>query len=557
VPVRHLCACALLAAAKLAAAESERILPSAGARVTQEGVERPSSLPSDQELEAAGAVVGDIEVRITNIFDTSLSQENTSLFRLANRLHIKTRENTIRQRLLFAPGESYSARTLAETERLLRRTRFLRAAYIRPVAYHDGRVDILVVTQDVWTLNPGISFSRKGGKNTAGVRLEELNLLGFGSQLQASYESGVDRDSRTVAFRDPHLAGSWWALATQYSDNSDGQTKAFSLERPFYSLNTRRAGGGSFFDERRIDSQYDLGHIANQYQTHQQLDSAYVGWSAGLRDGWVQRWRFGWTYDRNEFESVVSSHPSAPPSDRKLSYPWVGWQLTQDNWTLTRNRDQIERVEDQYLGWSIYATLGEAQPAFGADRVSVIYSASVAKGFTPTATQTFLWSAGGSGRYEEGQAANAVVTTSGRYYWRQSSHRTFFASAEVDAGSNLDADNPIQLGGDTGLRGYPLRYQNGEGRWLVTAEERFFTNWFPFRLFNVGGAVFADVGRTWGPNPLGPPSLGVLKDVGFGLRLGNTRSALGNVLHIDVAFPLDGDPSIKSVQFVVETKASF
>jgi hypothetical protein len=42
-----------------------------------------------------------------------------------------------------------------------------------------------------------------------------------------------------------------------------------------------------------------------------------------------------------------------------------------------------------------------------------------------------------------------------------------------------------------------------------------------------------------------------------GLRLGNSRSALGNVLHIDLAFPLQGDRSIKSMQIIVETKKSF
>ena len=69
--------------------------------------------------------------------------------------------------------------------------------------------------------------------------------------------------------------------------------------------------------------------------------------------------------------------------------------------------------------------------------------------------------------------------------------------------------------------------------------------------------MFADVGATFGRDPLGAPSQGVLKDVGFGLRLGNNRSALGNVLHIDVAFPLDGDSSIRNVQFLIETKKSF
>jgi hypothetical protein len=49
----------------------------------------------------------------------------------------------------------------------------------------------------------------------------------------------------------------------------------------------------------------------------------------------------------------------------------------------------------------------------------------------------------------------------------------------------------------------------------------------------------------------------VLKDVGFGLRLGNSRSALGNVIHVDLAFPINADPSIKKVQLLIEAKRSF
>ena len=45
--------------------------------------------------------------------------------------------------------------------------------------------------------------------------------------------------------------------------------------------------------------------------------------------------------------------------------------------------------------------------------------------------------------------------------------------------------------------------------------------------------------------------------MGLGLRFGNTRSGLGNVLHIDLAFPLSGDHNISKVQFLVQTKASY
>ena len=67
----------------------------------------------------------------------------------------------------------------------------------------------------------------------------------------------------------------------------------------------------------------------------------------------------------------------------------------------------------------------------------------------------------------------------------------------------------------------------------------------------------AGVGATWGRDPLGAPSQGLLRDIGFGLRFGNSRSARGNVLHFDVAVPLDGDRSLRNVQYLIETKKSF
>ena len=73
----------------------------------------------------------------------------------------------------------------------VRDTRYLNDAWIRPTAYRDGRVDVEVITKDVWTLNPGLSFGRKGGRNTSGFEIEELNLLGRGSQLSLGRRSAT------------------------------------------------------------------------------------------------------------------------------------------------------------------------------------------------------------------------------------------------------------------------------------------------------------------------------------------------------------------------------
>ncbi|MEJ1966928.1 MAG: hypothetical protein WDO56_37475 [Gammaproteobacteria bacterium] len=203
------------------------------------------------------------------------------------------------------------------------------------------------------------------------------------------------------------------------------------------------------------------------------------------------------------------------------------------------------------------ARLGYASDSFGSDRNAWVFEGSLSRGFVPDDRQRLLFSSTLAGRRDSSGFADVQGGVEARYYFRQSPRRLLFLGASVDAGSSLDLDHQILLGGDNGLRGYPLRYQAGEGRWRVTAEQRVYSNWYPFRLFNVGGAVFADVGRTWGANPGGTPSRGILKDLGFGLRLGNSRSALGNVLHVDIAVPLDGGSDIQKVQFLVSTQRSF
>jgi outer membrane protein assembly factor BamA len=535
-----------------------KVLPSVTSVTPPVRTERSSALPTDAELEAAKAVIGTIHFDALDLFETSRPEEDVALFRLANRIHIRTRVATVQKQLLFREGDAFQGRLLEESERILRGTRYLLDAHIRPVAFHDGVVDIEVTTQDVWTFNPGVSYGRKGGANTSGFELEELNLLGLGTQLGVGFKSGIDRDSKIIRYRDRHLGTTWWDLDTSYSDNSDGRLGEFSLEHPFYALDAHRAGGLLLRDDRRTDSRYDRGAIVDQYATAAKFASTYWGFSTGLHKGWTRRWSTGITYDALAFQPIAApSGTSLLPPDRKLVYPWLAAEWIEDDFRKDRNRDQIGKTEDYTLGWHLRTQAGYASSALGSDRDAVVFSATLSKGVQLTQHQTLVFDGYSNGRFEHDHLAGTISGAGVRYYLRQSPQRLFFMTLAADVGSKLDLDQQLLLGGDNGLRGYPLRYQAGEGRWLFTAEQRYFTNWFPFRLFNVGGAAFFDMGRTWGRDPAGMPSLGLLKDIGLGLRLGGNRSAQGNVLHIDLAFPLDGATSIRKVQFVLETKHRF
>jgi hemolysin activation/secretion protein len=184
--------------------------------------------------------------------------------------------------------------------------------------------------------------------------------------------------------------------------------------------------------------------------------------------------------------------------------------------------------------------------------------ADVGRGWRIGDEDTMFGDAAFTTRVEDGSPVDSLLSASLRYYRPTGPNSVFYAGFFGAAGQELDADHELTIGGDTGLRGYPLRYQAGSATALLTVEQRIYTRYSLWKLADVGAAVFFDAGRAFGETPLGSAeNLGLLKDVGFGLRLGSTRSALGNVVHIDVAFPLDGGSSIDDVQLLVQTKRSF
>ena len=520
--------------------------------------EWPADIPPGPELEAAGAVIGRIEVIAGDIFDPSIPDESGWLYRTANRLHMNTRVSILRDQLLFESGDRYVHRIVEETERIMRNNDYLYDAVIVPTAWDGHTVDLRVRTRDTWTLNPGIDFSRQGGANETSIQVEEKNLLGRGKKLSFGWSKDVDRTSLDFDYFDPHFNDSWTRLGVTYSDADDGATKALRVDRPFYSLDTHHAGGVHLFNSERDDPRYAYGEEVGKYEHDQQFYEVFGGWSAGWRDGWVRRWTAGVTYDENAFLPVVDEPLGGPlPQDRKLVYPWLGFDLLQDKYHRRTNLDQIERTEDVLLGLRAGGRVGLASESVGADRDAVMLSAYVRDGWDLRPGDSLFVGATATGRVEPEGLRNAVLAAEARYYNQTSKRTRFFATINGTVTEQLDDDQQLLLGGDNGLRGYPLRYQAGTASALLTLEQRYYTDWYPWRLFHVAGAVFFDAGRTWGTDVTGATSDGLLKDVGLGLRLGSSRAAFGNVVHIDLAFPLDGGDDIDSVQFVIETKDRF
>ena len=515
----------------------------------------------EAQLERAGATIDSIDVRVDNVFDPSDPQEDKPIYRWANKMHVRTRDSVVDSALLFRVGDRYDARVLDESARALRGRGYLADVKIDPESYDPvaNTVALGVRVRDSWTLAPELKFSHRGGQSEWAIGLDDRNLFGTGKQVQIIEKSLFDRDETLLSYGDSNLLGSRVRLNAVYADASDGHHHALGVERPFYSLDTRWMLGGTVLDGQRVDSIYDLGEEIDEFGHDVTGLTLQGGWSRGFVDGRVTRWLVGVTSSEDVFYPTIDTRqPLLLPENRKLVYPWVGWQLLADDYREMSELNDIGRTEDISLGTSLFMSVGLADTSYGSDRDATLIRATFQKGWEPGGSGGFLTlSAGGSTRNEGKGLQNSIVEAAAHYYVRNSESRVFAATLAVTATNNLDGDLQVLLGGDNGLRGYPLRYQAGEHRSLLSVEERFFTDFYPWRLFRVGYAAFLDVGRVSGTDPRASQSLGTLYDVGFGLRLSSPRASGKSVVHIDLAFPLNGDPTIDTMQLIVETKGSF
>src|SRR6266404_3911580 len=341
-------------------------------------------IPSEAELEASGAVIGEILFDNQNIFNLDDPKDDVKLFRLANHLHSRTRKGIVRDQLLFRSGERYSRRLIGESERILRADSYFYDAWIRPVRYHDGKVDLRVTTRHVWTLNPGFNFGRSGGTKSTGVQLQELNLLGTGAGVKVAHTKNIDRTESQLEVSDMHAFGTWTAVDVNYANLSDGRMHDLTLNHPFYALDTRWAAGLAGRNDQQTDHLYDRGQIIDQFQDRHQAVQVYGGWSHGLQNGWVRRWSSG----------------------------------------------------------------------------AFMLQSSAGRGLR-SGSSTLLLAGTLTGRLENGEPRNALLAGSVRYYVEQNENWLFLTTLQGAKGWRLDLENQILLGGDNGLRGYPLRYQDG------------------------------------------------------------------------------------------------
>ncbi len=516
------------------------------------------ALPDFAALEKAGATIGRITINPQNIFNLNDDHENGSLYRLVNRLHVSTKPEVIAKVLLFKSGDRVSVQKIDETERLLRASSIRYDVEIKPTAYKDRVVDIEVMTRDSWTLDFTGNFSRSGGNNKTAFGLKERNLFGTGLAVGYSRTSDIDRSGTQMTASYDQAFDGWTNIDFERGRYNDGKRTALTVDRPFYSVDTRYAARASWTDDNRIDPIYNAGDVVNEFRHRLRYGEVAGGWSPGLVDDWTQRFSAGALMQDNEYRAEPGRiAPVLLPITNDLRAIFLRYQILQDSYQKARNHNLIDRIEYFQLGFDGRAQLTRSMQGMGSSRSDWLFSLALNDGYALGPKQKLLAAA----TLERRIASTGVPMIQGsaafKYYSQQTAQSLWYAALSVDRVRGGGIADQLLIGGNAGLRGYPSRYQAGDQRALFSLEKRVYSTWYPFRLFRVGGALFADTGRAWGGPNQNLANGGWLNDVGVGLRIALDRAAFANVLHMDIAAPLNRADGVKPIQFLVKTEFSF
>jgi len=527
------------------------------------GTDAPAAARSAAFLCPDGAI-SQIFIDNNSVFavgDPDLDPRFNWAYRMANRLHIRTRESVIRRELVIREGDCYNPDQLEDSERILRSAAYIADADVFAVRQADGTYHVIVETRDEWStrLEPQLE---SGGAALTGLELREDNLLGRGQSVSAFIRESQGQRVYGAAYGTGQLFGTpldgELSLArtpvgvavverVTWPFRGEGGRWAFRqqfehLERNFEYFVADPFDGGlerRFFPEERTT--FDVGTVLRLGRRGNLtlIGVALAGEIIAYPDDTLR------ADDReNPIPTWMLPGAGVVPGLDSISNVRAVFLLGKRNVFFDRRRalDAVRGAEDVRLGFDAEIGIGRSLPTFSDDDDLAVELGVSAAGDLPggvlAGTRFVL-----EGKRDVGDDSREWRDIFGQLdawaYWRpgEESRHTFVASIRAAGGWQTTVPFQLTLGHRSGLRGYPRHIYAGERRAVATLEHRAYLGWPYPRLFDVGTAVFVDAGRTWnGGDPFGEDSP-IQVAAGAGLRIAFPPGSR-QTYRLDLAFPV-------------------
>jgi hypothetical protein len=497
-----------------------------------------ATVPADSggpRADFAGLPISRLELRPGGIFEPPPPGRLRPFYRLADRLHVRTRPATLRRHILLAPGDPWDTSRARESERALRALDIFNRAAV------DGRregdsVVVTVRTRDAWTTSPEFTLERGGGRTYGSVSLSERNLLGGARNVSVAYREDPNGISRSIDAADPSVAGSRVRASGEVASGSSGHFEALAIERPFFAEDTRRAFGVHVERSRALARLYASGVEAASFYRRNQFVELYGG--VGRRRGRTIARLTGslLAWDRRFGGSV--SAPSAPAEfaggdeESRVRRLTVEGRLWRPRFVEKTRVDRLDGVEDIDLGASLAVAGGFSPRALGGSTEEGFASARLGLG-VDAGGAGFGWMRATAASRLSGGLREAIGRVDARWVNQSIPRHTLVVAALGMAGHRTARDFQLVVGGLNGLRAHDVHALSGDRLVRLNAESRWLLTREVMELVSLGAAAFWDAARTTGPGSGGQPWQ---HDVGIGLRVALPRSAVNRVARFDVAW---------------------
>lgn len=453
-----------------------------------------------------GKTIGKITIKKLEIFGPSVNDT----IRKGNRFehfasktfHYSTRDQVIRKSfLLFKEGDVLNAKTLKDNERLFRSNAIIHDARIFVIERKeiDWIVDILVVVQDVWSINFDVSAS---GFNDFALGLEDRNFHGNGHSLLGKVTWRADDPFQRLGLRGiytvPYIGKTF--ITGQINAIVERDLSQFSVKvnRPFLTTDIRNAGS------------LELGYFKNREYKRliiNRIDSLLI-YQVGYfySDIW---------YGRSFKIDALKPNKQVILAVRRSSYeynkrPEVRLDTNRIYWNRTtwlgsigfsnRNyqRDILVygfgRTEDVPVGNLFSLTFGTENTEFGNRNYAGF---QFAKGTYLPKNEGYFYFLANAGSYlKQKKIQQGVIGLQGFYFSKLmklgQSHGRQFVNLGFTYGINRDAVDYLNISGKEGILGVNSDGLRGDKRLTLGFESVLFSrkSFVGFRIAYFGFANF-------------------------------------------------------------------
>ncbi|MDD4922018.1 MAG: hypothetical protein PHS30_06015 [Bacteroidales bacterium] len=213
-----------------------------------------------------GKIIRKINIETLDPFGFSIGDsivaKQTFLLKTENKLHLKSKNITIRNLLLIHQNQKFDSLLAKESERLVRNREYIRdvSFFVKTTSQKADSVDIFIRVLDNWSLIPEVMASTSN--NT--VHLTEKNFLGLGHEFQNTYSKDFSNGMNAFStnYHIPNIRNTYISTTLHYEiDGHKNFSKSLAIDRPFYSPFAKWAGGVSFASQFRKDALKDSNSV--------------------------------------------------------------------------------------------------------------------------------------------------------------------------------------------------------------------------------------------------------------------------------------------------------